>query len=202
MVIVFACEPVPGVGGSDAFTHMIVRFPKGQMWYPEVPPPQGIIVEAVDDTTLSVRCAKPGTVYVTCGDFSPFGNYLRSLESRPGVQPLVAGIYFDTRERKAWSEPDEKRVRHVPDIALAMGGPEVHVQEYGDYPHKDKPHRLLVPAGCNVVCTINGVGRWSCASTEFHTLYPRGMPIVIPPHRNLPAHTWVVTPGPRPEPDA
>jgi len=175
---------------------MIARFPRGQILYADVPPPRGLIVEAVDDTTLSIRCAEVGTVYVTRGDWSPFGSYLRDL-FRPGVNGLVAQIYFDTPETTAWRNlsPDA-RVQHVPEIALAMGGPEVHVQEYENYPHKNKPHRLVVPAGCNVVCTINNQARWLCTSTNFHTLYPRGMPMTVLPHGN-----WIVKPSPWPEYD-
>lgn len=197
MVIRFACEPTTRVNDGDAFTHITARFPKGQLLYPEVPPPRGIIVEAVDDTTLSIRCAEVGTVYVVCGDWwSPFGSYLRNL-SRPGVQVLVAQIYFDNPERIAWVDlsPDA-RVKYVPEIALAMGGPEVHVQEYENYPHKNKPHRLVVPAGCNVVCNVNNNRRWSCTSTFFHTLYPRGMPMHVLPHAK-----WTVKPSPQPEPN-
>jgi len=187
-MIRYAFDAMPTVEGSDAFTHLVATFSTKPMRYPSVPPPRGVVVEAEGDT-LTIRCAEPGTIFVHCGVYDPFVDYLRLLKIRSD-HLVVAAVYLDEDARKRL-----RGVVHVPEIAWVAGGPEVHIRDYEDYPHKDKPHRILMPEGGGAACLIWGCARISASPADFRAVFPRGMPMILSPPETHPKSMFRIRPA-------
>lgn len=163
---------VPAVGKwkGNAFTHLVAYFEPGRVFYPEVPPPQGVVVRA-DVDRLTIRCSEWGTAYFWRNDPWAFAEYLRQLPSRAS-KFLVAAVHVDEKPGRPVTG-----VIYFSELALWLGAPQTPIETYDDYPRKDKPHRVLVPDNLSKDYTIPGrLLQWECDVDDVRELFPKGVP--------------------------
>lgn len=162
--------PSRGELTGDAFTHIVAYFESKSVLYPDTPPPRGVVIR-VDVDRVTIRCPEWGTAYFWNDDTGPFVEYLRQLPVQAS-KFLVAAVHAGDAA-PFFSTPG---VHYFPELALWLGAPQVPIDMYDSYPHKTKPHRILIPEGFSKELTLPGRVSWECDVDDMCELFPNGIP--------------------------
>jgi len=160
-------QPVSHRLAGDGFTHLVAYFPPGDVFFPNTPPPRGVVVKAEVDR-LTIRCPEWGTAYFWLSETTPFNTYLRQLPFRAD-RFMVAAVFVGEPMRATATG-----VTFLPELALWMGAPQVSINKYRDYARKDEPHRIVIPEAAVPGPGFRGFNGWDM--DDFRELFPKGMP--------------------------